>query len=469
MSKTKIVATIGPASDSPELITEMIRSGVNVFRFNTKHADVKWHKERIKLVRSISKKLKSPVGVMIDLQGPEIRIETPYKRPLAIKKDEEVIFAPEFIKGKKVVKLKEREVYAAVNEGDVILIDDGYNEFVVTERGIDFITTRALDDYVIGHRKSLNIPGAFIDMPSLTERDFEYLDLAKEEPVDFVALSFVRSREDVLVLKHQLQARKIRAGIISKVEGAHAIENIDEIIEITDAVMVARGDLGVEIPIEQITYWQKKIINKCRTAAKPVITATEMLQSMIEHSRPTRAEVSDVANAVFDGTDAVMLSGESASGKHPVKAVSMMDRICEFNEDKSFVPTLPEEKVANQTKVVTRAVMDIVSMGKDFKIDVAVVFTETGRTARDLARFRPHIPVYAVTEKPHTFSQLTLVYGVRPHLMKLPEGEILEIDSVIDLLKKDEIIEEGNRVVFVHGDHWKIPGLTNTITIKEIV
>jgi pyruvate kinase len=232
--------------------------------------------------------------------------------------------------------------------------------------------------------------------------------------------------------------------------------------------MVARGDLGIELPIEQIAFWQKQIIKKCRIAARPVITATEMLQSMIENSRPTRAEVSDVANAVFDGTDAVMLSGESASGKHPVKSVQMLVKIAEYNEGKNFVPKLEVSDVVNQSRAITHAVMDIIDQHKDFDLDVGVIFTETGRTARDLARFRPNIPIVAITEEPDTFLQLTMVYGVVPHLMDLPRGQILEIDSVISLLKKERILDSGKRVIFVHGDHWKIPGLTNTITIKEI-
>lgn len=470
MRKTKIVATLGPASDSPETILKLLTNGVDVVRFNTKHADPVWHKERIERVRSIGLEYNIPVSIFVDLQGPEIRIETLDKVPVMVSKDEEFVFAFDFIDGIKSVKVPTKEVFAGLKAGDSVMLNDGYQEFKVIEVQPDQMLVKALDDYEIGHRKGMNLPGIDVALPSLAERDFDFLTMVEDlGGVDFIGLSFVRRKSDVDILRQELIKRKINTHIISKVEGAHAVEAIDEIIEASDAIMVARGDLGVEMPIEQVTYLQKMIIRKCRLAAKPVITATEMLESMHDRSRPTRAEVSDVANAVFDGTDAVMLSGETANGQFPVQAVAMMARIAKFNEEKNGIPQLDLDLNLDQSKAITHAVMDLVRLHKDFDIDAVVVFTQTGRTVRELARFHPHTPVIAISEDVRVCNQLALVYGVTAFRMNLPEGEIVETESVARLLSREGVISPGQRVVFVHGNRWRVPGLTNTISIREIV
>jgi len=466
MAKTKIVATIGPASESEEVLRSMIIAGVDVLRFNTKHNEPEWHGEVIERARKISKEEEIPVGILVDLQGPEIRINTPDKKPIVVRKDQLVTFSMTGENG--AVQVPTKEIYGAITVGDVVLIDDGKYMFNIVEADKEFFVAKSVDDYEIGNRKGMNIPGVRIDLPSLTGRDFKMLDMAEKVQPDFVALSFVRDAHDIEILRNELKQRDINSHIVSKIEGKQAVENIEHIIDLLDAVMVARGDLGIELPLEQITYWQKLIIKRCRLASKPVITATEMLQSMVENPRPTRAEVSDVSNAVFDGTDATMLSGETATGMYPLKTVQMMETIATFNEGKNFVPSVKFSETANQTRAITHAVMDIVDQSKDFDIDAVVVFTETGRTARDLSRFRPHVPIYAITEDEKTRNQLNLSYGVIPYLVSLPDGVVLEIDKVIAVLKERGIVLSGRRVIFVHGDHWKIPGLTNTITIKEI-
>ncbi|MCA9392415.1 pyruvate kinase [candidate division WWE3 bacterium] len=468
MSKTKIVATLGPASQDPNVIREMIEAGVDVIRLNTKHADPSWHKEQLLKVRDISEEIEKPVAVLVDLQGPELRIETKDDLPMHVGLDEKVMFGLDFDKTEKSIRVQSEEFFSMLTEGDEILIDNGYQEFTVISVSPDSLIARSLGDYYVQTRKGLNIPGSRFTMSSLIDRDIAILDMLEDVGADFVALSFVRRKSDIDLLRVELEKRNIKTNIVSKVEGVEAIENIDEIIQATDAVMVARGDLGIELPIEEVVYWQKEIIKKCRIHAKPVITATEMLESMVNNPKPTRAEVSDVANAIYDGTDAIMLSAESATGKYPVKAIQMMERISRFNEEKNELPILEKEEVASQSKAVTHAVMDLVSLNKDFAVDTAVVFTETGTTARDLARFRPKINVIAVTESELTRNQLCMSYGVDPHKMLLPDGVILEIDSVVKLLMDEKILHTGSKVVLVHGDHWKIPGLTNTITIKEI-
>ena len=470
MRKTKIVATLGPASDSPETILKLLTNGVNVFRFNTKHADPVWHRERIERVRAIGREYNLPVSIFVDLQGPEIRIETLNKEPVLVAKDEEFVFALDFLKNVKSVKVPIKEVFEALKVGDVVMLNDGYQEFTVIHVQSDQMTVRALDDYEIGHRKGMNLPGIDVALSSLAARDFDFLTMVEElDGVEYIGLSFVRRKTDVDILRKELIKRKINTHIISKIEGAHAIEAIDEIIEVSDAIMVARGDLGVELPIEQLTYLQKMIIRKCRLAAKPVITATEMLESMHDHPRPTRAEVSDVANAVYDGTDAVMLSGETANGQFPVQAVAMMARIANYNEEKNGILHLELDLGLDQSKAITHAVMDLVRLHKDFEIDAVVVFTQTGRTARELARFHPHTPVIAISEDIQVCNQLALVYGVQAFRFDFPVGEIIEIESVAKLLCAEAVISPGQRVVFVHGNRWRVPGLTNTISIKEIV
>ncbi|PIZ46837.1 pyruvate kinase [candidate division WWE3 bacterium CG_4_10_14_0_2_um_filter_41_14] len=466
MSKTKIVATIGPACESDESIRAMITSGVSVFRFNTKHNESAWHEEAIGHVRKIAQEISIPTGILVDLQGPEIRVNTPEKKPLSVLKDQKVIFSYESQPNGFCIPT--RQLYEALSVGVVVVIDDGKYVFTVTKVTKESFTARATEDYTISDRKGMNVPGVRIDLPLLTSRDHTMLEMCERVNPDFIALSFVRDKNDVLHLREELSQRNLSAHIVSKIEGKQAIENIEEIIDSSDAIMVARGDLGIELPFEQITYWQKLIIKRCRLASKPVITATEMLQSMVENPRPTRAEVSDVSNAVFDGTDATMLSAESATGTYPVQAVRVMEKIASFNEGKSFVPSATSAESSDQTRVMTHAVVDILEHLKNFTIDAVVVFTETGRTVRDLSRFRSHIPIYAITENEQIQNQLTLSYGVIPFLVSLPVGVVLEIDSVVTMLKEKKILSEGKRVIFVHGDHWKIPGLTNTITIKEV-
>lgn len=468
MAKTKIVATLGPASENPLTITQMINAGLDVIRLNTKHNDLNWHREQINVIRKIAQNSGKPLGILVDLQGPEIRVETPAEKPLNIKANAHVVLSGSFIPDQLSIRIDSPNLIAQLEPGQDVLIDDGYLAFKVDQVSPTQATLVAQDDYIIKHRKGINFPGLDIDVSPLNHRDYDILDMLKDHPPEFVALSFVRRATDIHLLREELKRRKIETEIIAKIEGKHAIENLDEIIEAADGFMVARGDLGIELPIEEITYWQKLIIRKCRHAAKPVITATEMLQSMIENPRPTRAEVSDVANAVYDGTDAIMLSGETAVGKHPVKAVAMMDRISRFNEEKNFVPKLDAKKIETQTRVIAHAVIDILQQNKDFNLDAAIVFTESGRTARIISRFRPLLPIIAITENTQVRNQLALSYGVDAYRMDLPEGEILEIDSVIELLKSEGIARSGTRIIFVHGDRWKIPGLTNTITIKEI-
>ncbi len=469
MQKTKIVATIGPSSDTEEKITALIQAGANVFRFNMKHGDVAWHTERIQRAQAVADRLNVSIGILIDLQGPEIRIETLNKEPVTVVKGEEILLSADFVSGRKGFRVPDPLVINGLQVGDQVLIDDGFLEFKVVRRDEQGLVLQAAADYLINNRKGMNLPGVHLELASLIEDDFKKLDMAAQEKVDFVALSFVRTAEDLRILRSEMAKRQINAHIVAKIENAKAIENLDEIISECDAVMVARGDLAVEIPYEELTYWQKTIIHKCRQAGKAVITATQMLQSMIDSPRPTRAEVSDVANAVFDGTDAVMLSGETAQGNYPEEAVKAMHRIAEFNEAKVMLPPLEETHALSQTESITRAVTTLLGQRRAFDISAIVVFTETGETARKLARFRPELPIIALTETAKTCDELCLSYGVYPLVMEFPEGDIVSLEPIIAKLKDLKIIHTGDRLMFVHGHRWKEPGLTNTLSVKEVV
>lgn len=469
MKKTKIVATIGPASDSEEKIQGLLRAGANVIRFNMKHGDVAWHTERIKRLQKVADEMGVPVGILIDLQGPEIRIETPEKQPVVVEEGEEFFMAFDFVPGKKSIRVPDHRVIEGLQVGDQVLIDDGFMEFDLIKKEDGILTLKALGSYSIGHRKGMNLPGVHLELSSLIDDDLLKLDMAATEKVDFVALSFVRDVEDIRVLREEMAKRGVTAQVVAKIENAKATENLDAIIEVSDAVMVARGDLGIEVPFEEISYWQKTMIQKCRQAGKPVITATQMLQSMVDAPRPTRAEVSDVANAIFDGTDAIMLSGESAQGKYPVLSVSTMRRIAEFNEEKVELPPMEISGTLDQTETLTHAVMTILNENKNFDVAGIVVFTETGTTARKLSRFRPRVPIIAITEDDKVRDELCLSYGVTPLLMEFPEGDIVSVDPIIEDLKRMKVVEKGQRLLFIHGHRWREPGLTNTLSLKEVV
>lgn len=347
MRRTKIVATLGPVCDTRLSIEDMIRSGVNIFRFNMKHATRDWHDERIALVRSISQQIGIPIGILIDLQGPEIRVETPNKQDVVCTKGSVLTFrlVP---REQSDIGIPTKEVFTAIKPDHRVLIDDGSVELVVKEAGPDWFTATISTDYTIKHRKSLNIPGVDIDLPSLIEDDYHKLDMTNIGLVDFVALSFTRTRKDVDHLREELTKRNLKAWIAAKIENQMALDHIDELIDSSDSIMVARGDLGVETPMEQLAYHQKLIISKCREKNKPVITATQMLHSMVHNPRPTRAEMCDVANAVYDGTDATMLSEETAGGAYPVQTVKTMEKIISFTETVAKIPQTAnrfEEKI----------------------------------------------------------------------------------------------------------------------------
>jgi len=464
--RTKIVATIGPATETEEIIGQLIDAGMNVARFNTKHGTPEWHRERVLRVRKVAEEKGLPVAVLLDLQGPEIRVNLRNGEAFEMKDGETAFFtANEEIKEAKAIFIP-ANVVETLQEGNFVLLDDGRCEFEIVKKTADHLEAKALGDFVVGHRKTLNTPGITIDMPSLIPADLVQLDGAKETGIDFVGLSFVRDSHDIQILRDELKKRGLeKASIVAKIENQAALDNLDEIIEVSDAVMVARGDLAVEVPFEQLAFWQKMIITKCRLAGKPVITATQMLKSMVDSPRPTRAEVSDVANAVYDSTDAVMLSEETTIGKFPVKAVATQAKIAAFNEE--FEVSYLEEWVdENDSSLVTHAAVYLLQ--NEEKIDSVVCLTETGNTANLISRFRPKVKVHALTSNQVTYRKLALNYGVEPHIVEFPGGKVEEPTAIVNMLKAKKMIETGETVLVVYGSIWKTPGLTNSLSIVHV-
>ncbi|MBP9819858.1 pyruvate kinase [Candidatus Woesebacteria bacterium] len=472
MSKsTKIVATIGPATETEEKIEQLITAGMNVARFNTKHGTADWHQERIQRVRSVAERLHQPISILLDLQGPEIRITIPGGQPFEVKEGEAVVFTAHENATDPRTPMIPAIVVQALQEGKIILIDDGLGEFIVTKNLGTELHAVAQSAFTVGNRKTLNTPGVVIDLPSLIPPDILLIDAVGAD-VEYVGLSFVRDARDIHILRSELDKRNSSASIVAKIENQSALDHLDEIIETSDAVMVARGDLAVEVPYQELAYWQKLIIHKSRESGKPVITATQMLKSMVEKPRPTRAEVSDVANAVYDGTDAVMLSEETTIGKYPVEAVSTQRTIVEFNEPHALSKPLSTTD-SNPASYITHSAVSLLEISQfktnNLKIDKLVCLTETGETARLISRFRPHIPVFALTSNTNTYHKMSLLFGVTPFIVELPANDRLESSGqLLEKLRELKIATPGETILLVHGTFWKKPGLTNTLSILQI-
>lgn len=465
--KTKIVATMGPASEDEKTIEQMIRSGVNVFRFNMKHGNFEWHHKTILKTQKIADRLKTPIGILIDLQGPEIRIQTKEEQPIELNAGDSVVFARKFTTKDAQVRIPHTSVFEALSKGDQFSIDDGFIRMKIVEMGDKWFKAEIMEDGTIKHMKTLNLYKKDINLPSLIQDDIERLGVADTQKVDYVALSFARSKKDLDYLRRHMRERDIEAQIVAKIESQIAIDNIDELIEDADVIMVARGDLGVEAPIEKLAYYQKMIINKCRQANTPVIVATQMLESMVNNPLPTRAEATDVANAVLDGADALMMSGETALGKYPVRAVKEMAKIAQFNELKSEMSKF-DMNPHTSTELVVDAAVSIAQKTADEPIDHIVVMTETGHTARVVASYRPSQPIIAITDKQKTVETLAMSYGITALRVGLPTGKLVSPDYVVEKLKKMGKLKSGDHVLLIHGQHWKQPGQTNALVIVNV-
>ncbi|MDW7670937.1 MAG: pyruvate kinase [Bacillota bacterium] len=467
MKKTKIVCTLGPASESKEVFEQLVIHGLNVARLNFSHGTHEEHQARIDTIKAVRREMNIPVAILLDTKGPEIRTGKFAEPEVTLDEGQDFVITTRDVLGDNAIcNVSYENLPGDVKKGNIILIDDGLVAMEVMEiRDKTDILCRVLNGGVVKNHKGVNIPGVRINLPAITDKDREDIEFGIRNNIDFIAASFVRKAADVIAIREILEQND--AGfihIISKIENQEGMDNLDEIIAASDGIMVARGDLGVEIPTEEIPHAQKTMIKKCNRVGKPVITATQMLDSMIRNPRPTRAEVTDVANAIFDGTDAIMLSGETAAGKYPVEAVEMMSVIAKRTEAaidyRGLLRSKDIEKETSITDAISNATCNI---AQDLGASAIVTATSSGHTARMVSKFRPAQIIVAATTDKRVTRQLSLSWGTYSVLTKhlLSTDDI--IDSSISKALECELIHHGDLVVITAGVPVGVAGTTNLI------
>ena len=465
MRKTKIVCTLGPATDGEGVLREMMLAGMNVARFNFSHGTHPEHKARLEQVKALRQELNLPVAAMLDTKGPEVRLKNFAGGSVTLQEGQEFTLTVEDVEGDATrCAVTYAELPQDVKAGDTILLDDGLVRLAVLSTTASAIRCRVENGGVMKDHKGVNVPGVSLSMPYMSQQDREDILFGMEEGFDFIAASFVRSAADVRELRKLLESRKSRIRIIAKIENQEGVDNIDEILEAADGIMVARGDLGVEIPAAKVPILQKQIIRKGLQAGKPVITATQMLDSMMRNPRPTRAEVSDVANAVFDGTSCVMLSGETAGGKYPLEALTAMVNIVEEAEQSIHYWRQFEKRRVIPASNINDAITHTCCLtAKDLEAKAILAATNSGRTARMICRFRPACPVAALTMHEKVRRQLAICWGVIPFLT----GEVTSTDRIFSLSAevalKERLVQNGDTVVITAGVPLGKSGSTNLI------
>jgi len=468
-TKTKIIATIGPASNNKAILKKMIRAGVNVVRLNFSHGTYEQHGDVIKMIRSLSRELNQSVGILLDLQGPKVRTGK-LKDGKAVVLEKNGIFkitSQPVTGSSEIVGTTYKNLPKDVKEGDKILVDDGLIELKVQESTQDTVTCKVRVGGMLKENKGINLPGVQVSAPSLTEKDRKDLRFGIQNNVDYVALSFVRQAEDLQDVKDIIKRMGSDIPVVAKIEKPEAVDNIDDILVVTDAIMVARGDLGVEMQYEKVPTIQKMIIQKAIAANKPVITATQMLESMHQNPIPTRAEASDVANAIMDGTDAVMLSGETASGQYPVEAVKMMSKIATQAECSQFLRYNITHK-KDHDNIVTQAVaQSAVDMISDVGARAIIAFSVSGATSKYISKHRPARRIYAFTPLAKIYNRLSLVWGVAPTLVSKIKDTRKLMDAAEHLLVDKGVLKQDDLVVIITGLAFK-SGSTNMIKIHQV-
>ena len=475
MSKlTKLIVTIGPSTDSEEKIKALIENGVNIIRFNFKHGDLDWHSERLQRVKKVVLEQNANIATLLDLQGPEIRLTMPFEQ-IELEQNEKIILSDRiFTTKEKGFSLSSPEIINKLEIGQKLSAEDGLFKFTIQKEN-DLVYLISNSKGILKNKKSVNILDFDYDFPVIHDRDLEGLKLAKSHAIDFIALSFVRNANDIKILREEMRKIDFKANIVAKIETSTALKNINEIIAETDAVMIARGDLGVEIPAEEVPFYQKTIIQKCMEKGVAVITATQMLESMISKPIATRAEVSDVANAVYDFTDAVMLSGETAMGSYPLEAINTMNKTISFTEDKNRLHDIRVDfdfDLQSQVQMISDSAFNLYKIlkSKGKNIRGFIVFTQTGKTARMISRYKPHVPVFAFSLDPFVTKNLLINFCVVPihHELYGTGQEILREDIIkaLEQLEKLGAAEKGDLFIVTHGDYWAKE--TNASTIKLI-
>ena len=473
MKKTKIVATVGPASQSQEILRQLIAEGVNVFRLNSSHGKQEEYQEIINNIRSISHELHLNIGILVDLQGPKLRIGEVENNGVELIPGNEIIFTNEKCLGNaQKVFMTYKEFAMDVNPGDRILVDDGKIslECVSTNRKNE-VHAKVVQGGILSSKKGVNLPNTKVSLPSLTEKDKEDLDFALEQNVDWIGLSFVRSARDIIELRHIITHKHKHARIIAKIEKPEAIDEIDDILRETDGIMVARGDLGVEIPLQNVPLIQKMLIKKCLRAGKPVIVATQMMESMITNIFPTRAEVNDVANAVLDGADAVMLSGETSVGKNPVKVIETMCKIInevEKSEEIYFKESIPDNK-GDDRYISDSICFNATRLAQRVEATAIITMTHSGYTAFKISSQRPKAATYVATGNKHLLNLMSLVWGVEGVYYDKMVSTDHTIADIKYLLKKKNWILPGELVINIASMPIEEKGKSNMLKLSYVV
>lgn len=473
MKKTKIICTLGPATDNPQILEKMILSGMNVARFNFSHGAYEDHEKRLKEVIAVREKLNAPVATLLDTKGPEVRLGD-FENPDGVtinEGDKFVLTTKECLGTEKKSFVNYEGLPRDVKPGTVILINDGLISMKVDcVKGSDIHCT-VIDGGLLTNHKGVNVPGVDLNMPYLSERDMNDLKFGADHDFDFIAASFIRSATDVTILRNFVDAIGWKdVKIISKIENVQGVNNIDSIIAASDGIMVARGDMGVEIDFQRIPAIQKMIIRKVYDAGKIVVTATQMLESMINNPRPTRAEITDVANAIYDGTSAIMLSGESAVGKHPVEAVQTMTSIAlttegDIDYKREFDNFYPESGGKDITSAISHAT---VTTAHDLNASAIITVTKSGTTARMISKFRPQTDIVGATINQKVWRQLSLSWGVKPVLCQLKDNTDELFDHAVDVTVKAGAAKKGDTVVITAGIPLGMSGTTNMLKVHKI-
>lgn len=472
--RTKIVATIGPASQDEETIREMIRNGMNVARINFSHGDHTTHGENIDRVRRVAEQERAVVAILCDIQGPKIRIGKVANEPLILKQGDKVTFTLDNVPGENgIISLPHPEFVRDLKIGTQLLLDDGNLEMVVVQTTARGVVCEAVVGGLLSSRKGVSAPKAKLSLSAITEKDRDDIEFALKKQTDYLAMSFVRTQEDIRELRWLMRHLGGDVAVIAKIEKHEALENIESIIEISDGIMVARGDLGVETPAEEVPFHQKRIIKLCNDAGKPVITATQMLNSMVDNPRPTRAEASDVYNAILDGTDAVMLSNETAAGSYPVNAVETMARIAIIAEQSIWNRRKDIRQIYTPNAEGREAISDAISqstcqVAEALNSKAIVTSTLTGYTTRRVAKERPRTPILCVTPNEVTYRRMALVWGVIPLLIPMFKTIDEMIETVVKAAEDANLVQRGDSLVLIAGVPFGIGGQTNFLKIHTV-
>jgi pyruvate kinase len=472
MQRTKMIFTIGPASENEEILSKLIEAGMSVARLNFSHGTHEEHKTKIELIKKLRQKYNKPVAIMMDIKGPKIRTHNFKNEKVELHKASKftIVCGSEILGDETQCSISYSELYKDVSPGKKLLVDDGLLELTIESIEENKIHCIVDNTGFIGNHKGINIPNTSINVPAVTDKDKEDLKFGCEMGVDMVAASYIRKAADVILVKKILGAScGEHIQIFSKIESQEGINNIDEIIKFSDGIMVARGDMGVEIPIENVPLAQKMIIKKCNEAGKAVITATQMLDSMIRNPRPTRAEASDIANAIFDGTDAIMLSGESASGKYPVESAEIMSKIAKAAENKiDYISALNMRKMLHVNTVADAISLSTCITAAELNAQAIITATQSGKTAKSVSKYRPECPIIAITPNEQIARALALNWGIIPLLCNKSDSTDELIDKSIKKALEYKYVNKNDLIVVAAGVPVQYSGTTNMLKVETV-